>query len=280
MPHGNPIERDRMGSDRADSLQQELTVASGLAVEAGRRILQYLDGALEVGHKERDEVVTPADRESDRLIRHGLGAEFPADAIFSEETADTPDRLASPRVWIVDPLDGTSNFIARGDEFSVSIGLALDGKPVLGVIYNPTRDELYAGVVGLGMTLNGVAARASSAGDIASARLSVSRKEMKELSGLLPWGQLVPITSMAYKLARVAAGMEDGVLSKKRRKEWGSCAGAALVLAAGGRVSLLDGAEIRFNRAERLQALGMVAAGPALHALLLAALGPLLAAPE
>jgi len=266
-----------MDRDRSDLLQRELTVASELAIEAGARILRYLDGALEVGHKERGEVVTPADRESDRLIRHGLAAAFPADAIFSEETADSPDRLANPRVWIVDPLDGTSNFIARGDEFSVSIGLALEGKPVVGVIYNPTRRELYAGRVGLGMTVNALAAKVSIAGDIASARLSVSRKEVAELRGLLPCGELVPISSMAYKMARVAAGMEDGVMSKKRRKEWGSCAGAALVQAAGGKVSLLDGAEIRFNRAERLQALGMVAAGPALHSLLLAALRPLLA---
>ena len=116
--------------------------------------------------------------------------------------------------------------------------------------------------------------------DIASARISVSRKEAAELAGCLACGELVPITSMAYKLARVAAGLEDGVLSKKRRKEWGSSAGAALVLAAGGRISLLDGTELRFNRAERLQALGMVAAGSALHALLLPALRPLLAARE
>jgi fructose-1,6-bisphosphatase/inositol monophosphatase family enzyme len=266
-----------MDSDGADSLQQELTVASALAVEAGRRILRYLDGALEVGHKERGEVVTPADRESDRLIRHGLAAAFPADAIFSEETADSPDRLANPRVWIVDPLDGTSNFVARGDEFSVSVGLAVAGKPVMGAVYNPTRGELFAGGAGLGVTLNSIAVRVSNAGDIATARMSVSRKEVAELSGFLPCGEVVPISSMAYKLARVAAGMEDGVLSKKRRKEWGTCAGTALVLGAGGRVSLLDGAEIRFNRPERLQALGMVAAGPALHSLLLAALRPLLA---
>jgi fructose-1,6-bisphosphatase/inositol monophosphatase family enzyme len=266
-----------MDRDRVGSLQQELTLASGIAVEAGRRIMRYLDGGLEVGYKEWGEVVTPADRDSDRLIRHGLSTAFPADAIFSEETADSPARLANPRVWIVDPLDGTSNFIARGDEFSVSIGLALAGKPALGVVYNPMRGELYAGGVDLGVTLNGVAARVSSVGDIATARLSVSRKEVAELSGFLPCGELVPISSMAYKLARVAAGMEDGVLSKKRRKEWGTCAGTALVLGAGGRVSLLDSAEIRFNRAERLQALGMVAAGPALHSLLLVALRPMLA---
>jgi len=277
MHQEKSTEGDSTANTGASSLQQELTVASGLAVEAGRRILRYLDSALEVLHKERGEVVTPADRESDRLIRDGLAAAFPADALFSEETADSPARFDNTRVWIVDPLDGTSNFIARGDEFSVSIGLAVAGTPAVGVVYNPTRGELFAGAVGLGMTLNGVAARVSDAADIASARMSVSRKELAALNGLLLCGELVQISSMAYKLARVAAGMEDAVLSKKRRKEWGTCAGTALVLAGGGRASLLDGAEIRFNRTEPLQALGMVAAGPALHSLMLAALHPLLA---
>ncbi len=258
------------------TFKRELAVASELAVAAGQRILTYLDGEIEVGRKARDEVVTPADRDSDRLIRDGLAAAFPSDALFSEETVDSASRLAQRRVWIVDPLDGTSNFIARGNEFCVSIGLAVDGRPALGVIYNPMRRELYAGAADAGMTMNGTAAHVSRACDIDTARMSISPKEASQLTGLLPCGELVAISSMAYKLARVAAGLDDAVLSRKPRKEWGTCAGTALVLAAGGRVSLLDGTQLRFNRAERLQPLGMVAAGPALHALLLAALRPLL----
>ena len=248
------------------SLARELAVASALAREAGQRILAHLAGSIEVGRKDNDEVVTAADRESDQLIRNGLQAAFPEDAIFSEETADSPERLARRRVWIVDPLDGTSNFIARGDEFSVSIGLAVDGEAALGVVYNPRRDELYAGGPGLGTTLNGKAANVSAAAQPLGARLSVSRKEIALLQGHVAGAELVPITSMAYKLARVAAGREDATLSKKRRKEWGSCAGAALVLGAGGCISLLDGTPLRFNRAERLQSTGMVAGGCALHA--------------
>jgi fructose-1,6-bisphosphatase/inositol monophosphatase family enzyme len=267
-----------MNDSSPTAWKRELAVASELALAAGQRILTYLDGEIEVGRKARDEVVTPADRDSDRLIREGLAAAFPSDALFSEETADSANRLAHCRVWIVDPLDGTSNFIARGNEFCVSIGLAVDGRPALGVIYNPTRRELYAGAPGAGMTLNGIAAHVSSAREIAAARISISPKEASQLTGLLPCGELVTISSMAYKLARVAAGLDDAVLSKKPRKEWGTCAGTALVLAAGGRVSLLDGRPLRFNRAERLQPLGMVAAGPALHPLLLTAPHPVLAA--
>jgi myo-inositol-1(or 4)-monophosphatase len=244
---------------------RELAVASALAREAGHRILAHLEGNVEVGRKENDEVVTAADRESDQLIRQGLQAAFPEDAIFSEETADSPERLSKRRVWIVDPLDGTSNFIARGDEFSVSIGLSVDGQAAVGVVYNPRRDELYAGGPGLGTTLNGRPATVSAAAQPVGARVSVSRKEIAQLEGRVAGAELVPITSMAYKLARVAAGLEDATVSKKRRKEWGSCAGAALVLGAGGCISLLDGAPLRFNRAERLQSTGMVAGGCTLH---------------
>ena len=258
------------------TLRNELDVASLLALEAGKRILRHLEGQIEVGYKENGEVVTDADREANHIIRKGLSTAFPEDAIYSEETADSPQRLSNSRVWIVDPLDGTSNFIARGDEFSVSIGLSINGKAVLGVVYNPTRDELFAGGVGLGITRNGIAVRVTETGDISQAQISVSKKEQAELVKLNPDLKLVPITGMAYKLSRVAAGQEDGALSKKRRKEWGSCAGVALVLAAGGKATLLDGSDICFNKVEQKQPLGMLAAGARLHPLLLHALKHLL----
>jgi myo-inositol-1(or 4)-monophosphatase len=263
-----------MNHEGSETLHRELALACSLALAAGQSILRRREGDLQVGRKANDEVVTAADRDSDRLIRDGLAAAFPADALFSEETADSADRLAARRVWIIDPLDGTSDFVASGDEFSVSIGLAIDGQAALGVVYNPTRRELFAGGPGLGLTCNGIPAHVSRATDVAGARLSLSRKELAALAGLIACRELVPITSMAYKLARVAAGLEDGVLSRKRRKEWGSCAGAALVVAGGGRVSLLDGTALRFNRAESLQPLGMAASAPALHPLLLALLHP------
>jgi myo-inositol-1(or 4)-monophosphatase len=253
-----------------EALRRELQVACALAQQAGARLLRHQAAPIEVLRKAHDEVVTAADRESDQLIRQGLLAAFPGDAVYSEETADTPERLQHRRVWIVDPLDGTSNFIAGGDEYCISIGLAVEGAPVLGVVYNPRRRELFAGGVGLGVRLNGAPVHPSSQADPAAARLAVSRKEVAALAGTVPC-ELVALTSMAYKLARVAAGLEDGALSAKRRKEWGSCAGAALVLAAGGRVTLLDGTPLRFNCSERPHAAGLLAAGAALHASLIPA---------
>ncbi|HET9650917.1 MAG TPA: 3'(2'),5'-bisphosphate nucleotidase CysQ, partial [Usitatibacter sp.] len=246
-------------------LRRELAFATALALHAGKRVLRHRKAPIEVEHKEQGEVVTAADREANDTIRREILEAFPGDAIYSEETLDSRNRLFHSRVWIVDPIDGTSDFIAGGDHFSVSIGLALDGRPVLGAIYNPARDELFAGAVGLGATRNGSPVVASDAEDLARARITVSKKEHAQLSELVPDVALTPMTSMAYKLARVAAGLDDGVLSRKRRKEWGACAGAALVVAAGGRATLLDGSEIRFNRTELKQPLGMVAAGSRLH---------------
>jgi myo-inositol-1(or 4)-monophosphatase len=254
------------------NLPDELTVATDLALQAGEALRRYrASGQLQVMRKTTDEPVTPADLEADAIIRGGLAQAFANDALFTEESSDSPARLGTSRVWIVDPLDSTSNYIGGGDEYSVSIGLAIDGQPVLGVVYNPTRDELMAGCLGGGVTLNGAPVRTSCVTELSQVRLTISRKELQRgLPSGLPPLRLRPVASMAYKLARVAAGLDDGAVSFKRRKEWGTCAGVALVLAAGGRATLLDGDAITFNRAEPKQARGMLAAGCAeLHHLLL-----------
>ncbi|HET7786266.1 MAG TPA: inositol monophosphatase family protein [Myxococcales bacterium] len=251
------------------ALELELKVATELARDAGA-MLRASQGKVPVLRKDRGEVVTPADRESDARIRAGLLAAFPSDAVFSEETPDDGARAGRERVWIVDPLDGTSNYVAGGDEYVVSVGLSRGGIAVLGVVYNPVRDELFAGAVGSGATLNGARTTVSAAASLAGARLLVSRKEWERgLSQALAGTAPGLMASMAHKLARVAGGLADGVLSVKTRKEWGSCAGVALVAAAGGLCTHLDGSPVRFNRSAPPPP-GLLAAGPALHALLLA----------
>lgn len=266
--------RAQVGPASLGLLSRELEVAARLARKAGDVLRHHHGQPLDVSRKPGDEPVTRADLESNLVIVDGLRRAFPDDAIFSEESPDTGERLGRRRVWIVDPLDATSNYLDGGDEAVVSIGLAVDGRPVLGVVCNPFRDELVAGAERLGVTLNGRQVRVSDCGDLGRARLNVSRKEWgrglaERIPATLP---VKPLASMAYKLARVAAGLADGAFSLKPRKEWGTCAGTALVRAAGGQVTLLDGSELVFNRAEPRQPLGMAAAGPALHPALLDAL--------
>jgi fructose-1,6-bisphosphatase/inositol monophosphatase family enzyme len=257
-------------------LGRELEIATGLAFRAGAALRRHQAGRLDVRYKAHGEPVTAGDLEADAIIRFGLAAEFPDDVVFSEETPDSPRRLRAARVWIVDPLDSTSNFTEGGDDYTVSIGLAIGHRAALGVVYNPGRDQMFAGYASAGVTLNGAAVRVSSAAELEDARLTVSRKEWRrgldKLAATLP---LSPMASMAYKLARVAAGLDDGVFSAVARKEWGTCAGVALVRAAGGRATLLDGGDIRFNRPEARQPLGMAAAGPRLHRVLLERLAEL-----
>ncbi len=252
------------------NLDHELYMAISIALDAGGAIRSYQTSQIHARYKAHGELVTVADIEADARIQAGLKRAFPKDAIFSEETPDSPARLSNERVWIIDPLDSTSNFMEGGDEYSVSIGLSIHGKGLLGVIYNPARDELFAGYDGRGVTLNGVRRSVSNIKDLEHARLVVSRREwqrgLDKLAGVLP---IYPMASIAYKLARVAAGLDDGMFSVRSRKQWDTCAGVALVFAAGGRASLLDGRKISFNGVDLRYPPGMAAAGPELHESLL-----------
>lgn len=248
------------------SLGRELEVATALARAAGEVARRHRAAGIAPGRKADGEIVTAADREVDALVRERLAEEFPGDAVLSEEAPDSPDRLARSRAWIVDPIDGTLDFARGGDQHAVSIGLAVDGAAVLGVVYNPARDELFTGCAGAGASLNGARVRVSAAREVSRSRLVVSGTEWRE--GLLRPVETLPIrpvSSAAYKLARVAAGLDDGTFSACARQQWDLCAGVALVAAGGGRVTFLDGTAIRFNGAEVRLAQGLIAAGPGLH---------------
>jgi myo-inositol-1(or 4)-monophosphatase len=264
----------------APALQDELSVAEDLARRAGRIALDHRARGVAKLDKGGGQLVTAADLEIDAFLREELARAFPGDSVVSEEAPSPAGRTAAHRLWIVDPIDSTSDFAAGGDEFSISIGLAVDGRAVLGVVHVPARGETYAGAAGLGVRVDGLPARPSDARDLATAHLTVSRNEwnrgLSRLAGALP---IFPAASIAHKLARVAAGRDDGCFSQRPRNDWDLCAGVALVLAAGGRATLLDGSELRFDRPDLRQPLGIVAAGVALHGPLREALSRLLAPP-
>jgi 3'-phosphoadenosine 5'-phosphosulfate (PAPS) 3'-phosphatase len=136
-------------------LEKELETAIGLARTAGKVILDLYGtdfvAEQKLGADDYSEPVTIADTRASRMIVDGLAAAFPEDAILSEEEADDVEpRLANPRVWIVDPLDGTAGFVRHDGDFGVQIGLAVDGVPVLGVVYLPFHDRLSYAVKGEG----------------------------------------------------------------------------------------------------------------------------------
>jgi myo-inositol-1(or 4)-monophosphatase len=246
-------------------------------------VRRHRAGKLVSGQKAGGELVTAADLEADAVLRSGLAAAYPADGLLSEETPPEPGAATSGRLWIIDPIDGTSDYAAGGDEHAISIGLAVKGAPVLGVVYNPARDEMVSGSQGSGVRLQGAPAAASALADPAQARVTISRTEWErelEQRRLPMPAPLIPLSSVAYKLARVAAGLDDATFSIHARRAWDVCAGVALVLAGGGRVTYLDGSAVHFDRPEARMAQGLIASGAALHGPLSAVLAKVGIAPR
>ncbi len=257
----------------------ELSVALAAAREAGQAIRRYYRNAYEVEDKSPDNPITDADREADRILRERITAAFPGDGWLSEETRDNPARLSKERVWIVDPLDGTKDFIGGIPEFALSIALWAAGEIVLGVTHNPATGELFYALRGEGAWQVGGGAdgqrrlQVTSRGRLEGCRVLASRSEYGrgEFEGFIVPLEIVPTGSIAYKLALVAAGRADATWSQGPKSEWDIAAGVLLVTEAGGQVTDLDGAPHRFNQLQPAVN-GIVATNGHLHAAVMALL--------
>ena len=235
-------------------LERERTTAEQAARAAGEIIRGYYDGEIRVEEKGRDNPVTEADLRSNDCIQTRIRGAFPDDGWLSEETRDSPERLGKRRVWIVDPLDGTKEFIQHIPELCVCIALVDDGEPIVGVSYNPITGDMFSAARGAGMHLNGEATRVSDVADLAAARVLASRSEDKrgEWDPFKPKMNVVLTGSVAYKLALIASARGDATFSLTPKNEWDICSGAALILEAGGRITDRDGKPLRFNREKTL----------------------------
>jgi myo-inositol-1(or 4)-monophosphatase len=224
------------------------------ALERARAAFQrFTPGEIAIRHKQGDDPVTEADTTVDTLLREFLPRN--GDGWLSEETRDDHVRLERRRVWVVDPLDGTREFVTGIPEWCVSIGLVVDGEPVAGGICNPVTSETIVGARGLGVTLNGRPAGVSARPTLAGARVVASRSEVKrgEWQGYREdLFEIRPMGSVAYKLGLVAAGLVDATWTLTPKHEWDVAAGVALVLAAGGAIVTGAPGETRFNRAKPL----------------------------
>jgi myo-inositol-1(or 4)-monophosphatase len=224
-----------------------------------RRISQALDaaaaaldpitpGAIAATMKQGDDPLTAADLAVDEVLLDLLPRS--GEGWLSEETADTSDRLGRDRVWIVDPIDGTREFVQGIPEWCVSIGLVENGRPVAGGISNPATGERIVGAVGAGVSYVGdrppTSAAALSEAIVLASRSEVRRGEWDRFAGE-PF-EVVPMGSVAFKMALVAAGRADATWTLVPKHEWDVAAGAALVAAAGGWVALPSGDEAPFNQ--------------------------------
>ena len=241
--------------------------------EAGALTLRYFRADPNSWHKAPGQIVTEADVAADDLLRQTLRGARPAYGWLSEEREDDGSRFAAERVWVVDPIDGTQAFVEGVPEYSVSVGLLIAGCPALGMVHNPATDELFEARRGRGARLNGEPVRASGRATLAGARLLSSRGEIHRRSWreLFPEARVTTVGSLAYKLALVACGRFDGYVSLRRTYDWDLAAGALLIEEAGGRITLADGTELRFNDPEPRHA-GLAAATAPIHGDLVARL--------
>ncbi len=222
-----------------------LDAVADAAQRAGEVIQRVRAEGFEVLSKGDAGPVTRADREADALLREALPRIVPA-AWLSEETVDDRRRLGAERVWVVDPLDGTKEFVEGVSHYAVAIALVERGEPVLGVVHNPSTGETFAALRGRGATRNGAPVRVAEGRRLGASRSEIRRGEFEPFAK--EW-EVLPLGSIEYKLALVASGELAGTISRGPKHEWDVCAGAVLVLEAGGCITDCYGDTLRFNNA-------------------------------
>ena len=238
-----------------------LEAIAEIAAEAGRIAARRSGEDYRRWEKKAGEPVCEVDLEVDAFLRERLNALDPQAGWLSEETVDASDRYERRRVWVVDPIDGTRDFLRGRSGWCVSVALVEERVPVIGVLAAPARGELWTAERGQGARRNGSPLRASARADLAGAR--VPTDQLFE-----PDRDLVAVekpNSIALRMALVAAGEADLVATLKWGFEWDIAAAALIAEEAGARVTGALGQPRAFNTAAG-QAFGVLAAAPGIHA--------------
>jgi myo-inositol-1(or 4)-monophosphatase len=224
------------------------------ALEAGSAIVQQsAPGTFSVRDNGGRDVVTQVDRAVSDVLRTVLLKDD--EGWLSEEDVDDLARLTQQVVWVVDPLDGTREFVDGIPEWSISVGLVVDGTAVAGGVCNPATNEMFLGGAKSGVTYKGRPAQPSQRKDLDGAVVLASRQEYKRGEWVQFEGKpfsIRPTGSVAYKLALVSAGLADATWTLSPKHEWDVAAGVALVNSAGGRVSCIRDGRLQFNQAKTL----------------------------
>ncbi|MFN8510724.1 MAG: 3'(2'),5'-bisphosphate nucleotidase CysQ [Deinococcaceae bacterium] len=229
-------------------LSREKHFARDIALEAGKMVLGYQKSGFSTEEKSPGDFVTTADKAASELTLNAIAKHFPEDGVLSEEKADDQSRLGHRRVWIVDPIDGTREFVNGTNDYVFSLGLVIDHKPILGVIYAPATEDVYIGLVGEGVSLNGTPTGFSKR-PLSEMRVGVSNTEyqhtLKDHRDVL---SMHPSGSAAYKLAKIVSGESDAAFTIAPRSEWDLAGAAAMLHALGGHIGTRDGTPLFFNQ--------------------------------
>lgn len=255
-------------------LNDSVRIAIRLACDAADEVKRIYSGQFSVDTKDDGSPVTDADRAANEIILKGLAEHFPDDNVLSEESPFDEKQALGRRVWYIDPLDGTSDFVGRTGDFAVMVGLCIAGRPTLGVVAAPALDRLWVGVVGQGAFEDRLGNRTPL--DLTRARtgplrILCSRKhrppQIESLAERLGPAELLPRGSVGVKVSLIAAGEGDLYLHPTAGTHlWDCCAPEAIVRAAGGEFTKPDGSPILYDPSMTANPDGLLAAGQADHA--------------
>jgi 3'(2'), 5'-bisphosphate nucleotidase len=270
--------------------EHELRIAVDLAREAGAAILALYKGPFTVEQKsyaDDYEPVTEADRMANKIIVDRLQSEFPNDGILAEESIDTDRRLQKRRVWLVDPLDGTTGFIQGNGDFAVQIGLVENGECIVGVVYQPLSGVMYRATRGGGSwvdrpQLPSEAAAVSERTKLPEMRLAASRSHrsprMNKVVSSLGFREEVQRGSVGIKVGLIVERQCDVYIHlSPRTKQWDTCAPQLVLTEAGGKLTDLFGQPLGYNVPDVQNRNGLVATNGASHPHVIERLAPLLA---
>jgi 3'(2'), 5'-bisphosphate nucleotidase len=252
------------------SFEDELEVATRAALEAGREAMRFY-GSASPTRKAGGSPVTEADHAANDVLLERIGDAFPRDGLLSEESADSARRLRTPRVWILDPLDGTREFLAQNGEFAIMVGLARDGRAVMGVLYLPTANLLLRAADGDGAWMREAdegtpwrtLAPAPPAGPL---RLVGSRSHadpfLSTLAKRLQTTDVLESGSVGVKCSMIARGERDVYVHPvSYLGEWDTCAPEVVLREAGGTVVDCRAEALRYNKTPPVQPHGILACG-------------------
>lgn len=255
--------RPRTGSVSMEltDLSKVLEIAKHLTIEAGKIILEVYSKDFSVDYKDDQSPVTEADQKANTFIVQALSQAYPECAILAEESQDNPERLINQWCFIIDPLDGTKEFIKRNGEFTVNVALAFRGKPVMGVIGIPVTGELYYAVKGMGAFYekNGQNQKITVSSRTEDIRMMVSRSHQSDrLLALIEKNGIKNIASVgsAIKGCLIARGEAEVYYRFGHTMEWDTAAMQCIVEEAGGVFRQMDDSEMTYNRVNSLNEKG------------------------
>jgi myo-inositol-1(or 4)-monophosphatase len=251
-------------------LEEDYELLKSAVREAGTLASGYFKRELQVHQKPDGSEVSEADLAVDAALKLDLTTRRKTYGWLSEESPDDRERLKYSRVWMIDPIDGTGGFLRHIPEWTVSAALVEDGVPVLGVVYNPVKDEFFHAMRGHGAFLNEKPIHVSDKATLEGAKMIASGGLFRKKIWEEPWPNVEAqwVNSVAYRMALVAAGRGDATISLSPKAEWDLAAGALLIEEAGGLTTDHLGRPHSYN-SENPRFPSLVASGRALHPFLI-----------